>query len=184
MMVYLADGRSLMIDNKRKTIMVMPIRKVMGEMGMAGKAMAEKISGKPLEKDKDDGESLAAVKTGKTKMILGYAAAEYQLSSKKGKGTASFWYVKVPFDPVKVYTMGVGRPADLNKITNNPKLKNSIVAIPILNANYLWAETEMTGKKGMETLHIDKKATTINTANYKIQYIGGMKDLMKGGGDK
>jgi len=179
-MVYLADGRTLMIDDKRKTIMVMPLRKVMGEMGMAGKEAVEKISGKPLQKDKDeDGESLDAQKTGKTKKILTYTAEEYQLTQGKGKGGLSFWYAKVPFDPVKAYTMGVGRPADLSKITNNPKLKNSVLAVPVLNTNYLWVETAMNDKKSMETLRIDKKTTTITTGGYKIQYVGGMKDMLK-----
>jgi hypothetical protein len=29
----------------------------------------------------------------------------------------------------------------------NPKYKNNIMAIPILNMNYLWAETEVGGKR-------------------------------------
>jgi hypothetical protein len=89
-----------------------------------------------------------------------------------------FWYAKVPFDPVRIYTMGVGRPADLSKIQNNLKYKNSIMAIPILNMNYLWAETEAGGKKGQETLEIKHVNNTVFTAGYTIKITHNLKEAM------
>jgi hypothetical protein len=82
---------------------------------------------------------------------------------------ASFWYAKVPFDPVKIYTMGAGRPADLDKLRNDPKMKNNIASIPVLNPNYLWVETDFGGKKGLRTLSISKNITTIHTNGYTVK---------------
>jgi len=152
-----------------------------------GKAVAEGIAKQPIEKDSaDDGETLDVVKTGKTKNILGYTADEYVMKPKQMKKTKeknaaaiSFWYIKVPFDPVRIYTMGVGRPADLSKIQNNPRYKNNILAIPILNMNYLWAETEVGGQKGQETLEIKHVNNTVLLAGYTIIVTHNLKEALK-----
>ncbi|MBX9785507.1 MAG: hypothetical protein K2X48_19670, partial [Chitinophagaceae bacterium] len=190
LMVYSKKGHTWMFDDKKKIITVMNMPKTVGEGGMMGKAIAEKINKAPIAKDKDD-ESFTITKTGKTKNILGYTADEYVLKSDKvissdmssKTGTASFWYAKVPFDPVKIYTMGVGRPPDLSKIQNDPKMKNNLFAIPILNKNYLWIETEAGNIKGLETTEIKKVNNTINTAGYKIKVMNSLKDMFKGEDD-
>ena len=70
-------------------------------------------------------------------------------------------------------------PTDVSKIENDPKMKNNIFAIPVLNKNYLWVETETGGIKGMETTEIKKVNNTINTAGYKIKRINGLKDMVE-----
>ena len=52
----------------------------------------------------------------------------------------SWWYAKVDFDPIKIYTMGAGNAAMAAKVKNNEALKNNPAAIPVLNKNYLWAD--------------------------------------------
>jgi hypothetical protein len=101
-------------------------------------------------------------------------------SSSKNAEALSSWYAIVPFDPVKIYTMGVGRPADLSKLQNDPRMKNNITAIPVLNKNYLWVEMDSGGKTGLETTSIKKVNNTVHTAGYKIKVITSFKDMMKG----
>ena len=186
LMIYSKKGYTWMIDDKKKTITVMSMPKTIGEGAIMGKAIAEDIKKAPLEKDRDN-EKFTVTKTGKTKQFLGYTAEEYEMrntttltTKNAGKtGTASFWYAKVPFDPVKVYTMGAGRPADMTKLQNDPRMKNNITAIPILNKNYLWVETEMGGLKGMEVTNIQRVNTTINTSGYTVKNMKSLKDMMK-----
>jgi len=187
LMVYSKKGHTWLFDDKKKTITVMSMPKTVGEGAAMGKAIAEDIKKAPLHKDRDD-ETITITKTGKTKSVLGYTADEYEMknnrvqtTSKTSKtGTASFWYAKVPFDPVKIYTMGAGRPADMSAMQKNPKMKNNIAAIPVLNQNYLWVETEAGAIKGMETTTIKKVNNTINTAGYTIKVMNGLKDLLTG----
>jgi len=163
----------------------MNMPKTVGEGGAMGKVLAEKIKKAPLAKDKHEDE-FTITKTGKTKSFLGFTADEYEMKSNKvitsanaaKTGTMSLWYAKVPFDPVKIYTMGVGRPADLSKMQNDPKMKNNMFSIPVLNKNYLWVETESGGIKGMETIEIKKVNNTIYTAGYKIKVMNSLKDMI------
>jgi hypothetical protein len=186
LMIYSKKGHTWLFDDKNKIITVMNMPKTVGEGGMLGKEIAEKIKKEPLVKDKDD-EKFTITKTGKTKNILGYTADEYEMRNNQIKttgstvksGTMSLWYAKVPFDPIKVYTMGVGRPADISKIQNNPKMKNNMFAIPVLNKNYLWVETEAGNRKGMETTEIKNVNNTIYTAGYKIKVMNSLKDMFK-----
>lgn len=184
LMIYTPKGHTWIFDDKKKTITVMNMIKTVGEGGMMGKVIAEDINKGPLKKDKDD-EQYTVIKTGKTKMILSYQADEYQMkpkviATKNAEPAVSFWYAKVPFDPVKIYTMGAGRPADLSKIENNPKMKNNIFSIPVLNKNYLWMETESGGRKGQETIEIKKVNNTIYTSGYKVKVMNSLKDMLKG----
>jgi hypothetical protein len=187
LMIYSKTGQTWTIYKNKNALIVMDMPKTVAEGGLVGKAVAEGIAKQPIEKDStDDGETLDVVKTGKTKNILGYTADEYLMKPKQMKKTKeknaaaiSFWYIKVPFDPVRIYTMGVGRPADLSKIQNNPKYKNNIMAIPILNMNYLWAETEVGGKKGQETLEIKHVNNTVLLTGYAIIVTHNLKEALK-----
>jgi hypothetical protein len=169
--LYTKEGTMCMINEKQKTIMVMKMPRLVGEGGQMGKEIAEKISKKQLQKDKE--EKMTVTKTGKTKMICGYTAYEYAIKGEDG--TSSWWYAKVDFNPVKIYTMGVGNAAAVVNIKDKEALKNNPMAIPVLNQNFLWAEIEIAGKKGMETKSISKTSFTFSTAGYTI------KDMSKKG---
>ena len=188
LMVYSKKGHTWMFDDKKKVITVMNMPKTVGESGALGKEIAEEIKKAPLKKDKDD-ETFTITKSGKTKTVFGFTAVEYLMisskvnSSNKKAEAVSSWYAIVPFDPVKIYTMGVGRPADLSKLQNDPSMKNNITAIPVLNKNYLWVEMVAGGKTGLETISIKKVSNTINTGGYKIKVIKSFKDMMKGDDD-
>ncbi len=188
LMVYSKDGQTWIFDDKKKTITVMNMPKTVGEGGMMGKKLAEDISKAPLRKDRDD-EHFTITKSGKTKMFLGaYPAEEYVVQNNKvlttrstGKtGTMSLWYAKVPFDPVKIYTMGAGRPTDLTAMQNNPRMKNNMAAIPVLNKNYLWVQTAAGGLTAMEVTRIEHAFHTVTTAGYTIKIMKGLKDAMQG----
>jgi hypothetical protein len=180
LMIYMKDGASLQFNDKTKTITIMKMTRVVGEGGVIGKQVAEGINKKPLPPPSKKNE-MTLTKSGKTKMICGNMADEYLM--KNEGGTSSVWYAHVSFDPVKIYTMGAGRPADLTKIKNDPKMKNNLFAIPVLNKNYLMAEMDVSGQKGMETQSITKKTIVISTAGYKIKDFSnkGLKEIIRDG---
>lgn len=183
LMIYTPKGHTWMIDEKKKTILVMSMPRTVGEGGALGKEMAESIKKAPLKKDRDE-DGFSMTRSGKTKKILGYTAEEYLLKSNKVNATknnmpaASFWYATVPFDPVKIYTMGVGRPTDVSKLQNDARAKNNITAIPVLNKNYLMAETESGGIKGLETISITRRNFTFRTAGYTIKVAKSIRDMI------
>jgi hypothetical protein len=168
MVLYTKDGKMCMIDEKKKTIIIMNMPKMMGD---AGTAIKKGIDKNPIPKDKDD--KMTVTKTGKKKIICGYTAYEYQI--KNEEGTSSWWYAQVDFDPVKIYTMGTGNNGMADKVKNNPAMKDNPMAIPVMNRNYLWAEVEVGGKKGMETKSISKTAFIFSTNGYTIKEMKKME---------
>ena len=56
LMIYSKKGHTWMFDDKKKIITVMNMPKTVGEGGMLGKEIAEKIKKAPLAKDKHDDE--------------------------------------------------------------------------------------------------------------------------------
>ncbi len=176
--LYTKDGKMCMVNEKAKTITIMNMPKVIGEGAEMGKEIAEKLKKKPLKKD--DEEKITVNKTGKTKMICGYTAYEYEI--KNEGGTSSWWYTKVDFDPIKIYTMAAGSAGIAAKMKGREaSLKNNPMAIPALNKNYLWAEAEAGGKKGLETKTISATTFSFSTAGYTIKDFGrkGLKDIIK-----
>jgi hypothetical protein len=155
----------------------MNMPRLVGEGGQMGKAIAEKLKKQPLKKDA--AEKITATKTGKTKNICGYTAYEYEIKSEGSK--SSWWYAVVDFDPVKIYTMGAGNTASAAKLKDNEALKDNPMAIPVINKNYLWAEVEADGKKGMETKSISKTGFAFSTAGYTIKDMSakGLKEIIQ-----
>ncbi len=165
--LYTKDGQMCMIDENEKTIMIMNMPKMMGNAGVTIKKELDK---NPLPKAKDD--KMTITKTGKTKLICGYTAYEYQM--KNEDGNSSWWHAQVDFNPIKIYTMGAGSGAMAQKMKDKKEsLKNNFAAIPVLNQNYLMAEIEAGGKTGLETKIISKTTFTFSTAGYSIKEMKG-----------
>jgi hypothetical protein len=175
--LYTKEGTMCMINEKQKTIMIMNMPRLVGEGGQMGKIIAENIARKPLKKDEE--EKITVTKTGKTKTICGYTAYEYQIGTEEG--TSTWWYAKVDFNPVKIYTMGAGNAATAYGIKEKEALKNNPMAIPVLNQNFLMAEIEAGGKKGLETKTISKTNFTFSTAGYTIKDMSkkGLKEIIQ-----
>lgn len=163
LMVYASDGTTLFFNDQEKTITILKMTKVIGEGVQMTKELAGQ-SGKGVAKSKDD---LKINLTGKTKNICGYPAVEYEVKNEGGK--ESLYYAKVDFDPIKIYTMGAGSAGMNSKRAD--LLKNNPMGIPVLNKNYLLAETSSAGSggMGMKTISITKKNTVISTAGYKVK---------------
>lgn len=174
MILYTKDGKMCMIDEKAKTITILNMPKVVGEAAGLGKEIGEKIKKAPLEKGKKD--DMAVTKTGKTKTICGYTAYEFQV--KNEAGSMSWWYAKVDFNPIKIYTMGIGKTPIAGSKAD--VLKNNPAAIPILNQNYLWVEMNVSGKKALETESITKTSFIFSTVGYTVKDFGkkSLKDII------
>ncbi len=167
--LYTKDGKMCMINEKEKIITIMNMPRMIGDAGAAIKKGMDK---KPMPKDDED--KMTVTKTGKTKMICGYTAYEYEITNEGGK--SGWWYALVDFNPVKIYTMGAGSTGIAEKMKGKEvQLKNNPMAIPVLNKNYLWAEIDVAGKKGMETKSISKEVFTFSTAGYTIKEMKGFK---------
>jgi len=167
--LYTKDGQMCMIDEDAKTITVMNIPKAAGDIS---KAISKDT--KNLEKDKEP--DLVVKSTGKTKTICGFTAYEYV--GKNEGGSVSWWYAKVDFDPVLVYTMGAGKLGDMSAIKNKSSLNGNPFAIVVQNKNYLMAEVESGGKKGLETTGISKTTYSFSTAGYTVKKMGGLKQAL------
>ncbi|WEK20690.1 MAG: hypothetical protein P0Y49_06000 [Candidatus Pedobacter colombiensis] len=167
LMVYTNEGLTMMFNNKQKTVTVIKMARVVGDGAKMSKELAEQMTHKKVTKDKQD--DLTVTATGKTKTICGYPAVEYEIKNEGGK--AYWYYAKVDFNPIKIYTMGAGDSGtqatmDAKKIQ---QLKNNPMGIPVLNKNYLLAEMSTPGgPKGMETKAINKTTFAVSTTGYKV----------------
>ena len=177
MVLYTKEGQMCMINEKEKTILIMNMPRIVGEGAAMGKEVAEKIKKQPLQKDAP--LKMTVTKTGKTKTICGHTSYEYEI--KNEGGTSNWWYAQVDFNPVKIYTMGAGSSTISGKKAE--ELKNNPAAIPVLNKNYLWAEADVAGKKGLETKSISASTFSFSTAGYTIKDMSkkGLKDVIKSG---
>lgn len=171
LMVYTKEGVTMIMDDKNKTITLMRLAKTVGEGAQMSKEVAEKISKKPLPKEEVKDKTVLSP-TSHTKSICGYPAYEYTLKTEEG--TSSIWYAKVDFDPILIYTMGMGKQMGAAQTQKTQKLKNNPFAVAITNKNYLLAEMNGEKHKGMETVSISKKTFTINTAGYQIKDYSNM----------
>lgn len=179
MILYTKDGSMCTIDEKKKVITIMNMPRVVAEGGQMGKQVAEDIANKPLPKSSPD--KMTVTKSGKTKTICGYPAYEYLVKS--DGGSSSWWYAKVDFNPVKIYTMGAGTNGMTISADKAAALKNNPTAIPVLNKNFLMAEMEAAGQKGLQTISITKTGFSFSTAGYTIKDLSkkGLKEVIQEG---
>jgi len=180
LMVYNIDGSTLMFNDAEKTITIMKMPKIIGEGAEMSKELAEKISHKAI-KPTNTKDKISAKPTGKTKTICGYNAVEYEV---KTEGGTSFWYyAKVDFNPIKIYTMGAGNSGThaAIKAKSKQQLEDNPMAIPVFNKNYLLAEVNSGGSKDIETKSITKKIISVSTVGYKIIDMSkmGLGDMIK-----
>ncbi len=175
--IYTSEGVMVMVNEEEKTITIMNLVRVVGEGADIGKELAEKIKKAPLEKDAP--EELKVRRTGNTKTICHFPAIEYEIQSEGGK--SNWWYAKVDFDPILIYTMGMGKKVDMNKTKGNKDLINNPFAIPVQNKNYFFAEIEAAGKKGMETVSISSAPYIFSTSGYTIKDMRnrGLKEIIQ-----
>lgn len=164
LIIYTKGGTALMFNDKQKTVTVVKIEKVMGSgFGPKNKGVAQAVYNAPSR------DKVNVTGTGKTKVICGYPAVEYEIKCKDG---SAYWYfAKVDFNPIKIYTMGLGNWRTQRKLGRREimELKNSPMGVPVLNKNYLLVEMSSSqGVKDMETKFIRKKLFTVSTAGYKI----------------
>ncbi|MFT3980102.1 MAG: hypothetical protein QM687_06495 [Ferruginibacter sp.] len=164
--LYTKDGRMCMVDEEKKTITMMSMPKMLTGIGSA-------LDKSKIKPGKNDEEKMTVTKTGKTKTICGFPAYEYVITADNG-GKSSWWYAQVDFNPIKIYTMGAGNSdTDGKIIAQKEEMKNNPMAIPVINKNYLLAEIEMDGKKGMETKSITREQYLFSTTGYTIKEIKG-----------
>lgn len=164
-LLYTKEGQMCIINEKEKTITIMNMVKGLTDAGAAVK----KEMDKKLLPPKDPEEKMTVKKTGKTKILFGYTAYEYEVASDGGKSI--WWYAAVDFNPIKIYTMGIGS----SPIKISEELKDNPFAVAASNKNYLMAEIEVAGKKGMEIKSISKENFVFSTAGYTIKELKGFK---------
>jgi hypothetical protein len=166
LMVYTKGCKALMFNYKLKTITIVKISRLIGDGINMSNEVAEEIAYKMLS---DENRNTKVIGTGRTKNICGHQAIEYEMKNENGK--ALWYFVKVDFNPIKIYTMGMGNSKTQANLDSKEirKLKNTPMGIPVLNRNYLLAEMSSAGGiKDMETKMISKKIFNLSTKGYKI----------------
>ncbi len=166
LMVYAKGGKALMFNHKQKTITILNMARVIGNGIKMSNKVAEQMAFKMITNEEG---SARVIGTCKSKMICGYPAVQYEMMNENG---IAFWYfAKVDFNPIKIYTMGLGncRTQENLNAKHIRELRNTPMGIPVLNKNYLLVEMSSPGGiKDMETKMISKKTFKVSTTGYKI----------------
>ncbi len=180
-MIYTKDGVSIIIDDQKKTITVLRLGNLMGDLG---KAVAEQKKNNPSQtspRADSSGKLQSSVKTGSTKQICGYPAQEYTYKNSKGE-SGSVWYAKVDFNASSYYISGMmGSSFSGGAATGkNPQMQN----YPSLNDPHLMvaeAKSDSHPDEGITTQSISKKTMSIQTKGYTINNMSnmGLKEMME-----
>ena len=81
--IFTKNGDWVVIDDNKKTITILNMKNMMMNLASAAKGMKrDSLSGD--SKNKIDPKQFQSVKTGNTKTISGYTAAEYKISDNQG----------------------------------------------------------------------------------------------------
>jgi hypothetical protein len=179
-MIFTKDGVSVIIDDEKKTIVVMRLGNLIGDIG---KAFADPKKNNPSA-SKSDSSGGKTVKTGNTKQISGYTAEEYKFTNNKGE-VSTVWCAKVDFSASIFYmlgNMGFGGGAPGRPGMNRPS--SAAQSYPsFTDPQLLLAETHSADHpgQGLTTQSITKKTTTISTKGYTINNMSnmGLKDIME-----
>jgi hypothetical protein len=167
-MIYTKEGVSVIVDNDKKSIVLMRLGNLIGDLG---KAYTNQKKNNPSAASDSSGKSKAA-KTGNTKQICGYTAEEYSYTNSKGE-TGSMWCAKVDFN-ASMFLMGMA--ASVNGKSPMGKMPAGQDYPSFNDPHMLVAEVKSATHPddGITTQSISKKTTTINTKDYKINDMSNM----------
>ena len=160
--VFDKEGTMIIFDQGKKSVVIMRLRKLMGDFGAA----AAKDSSGHMHRDTDKKEKYSSVKTGKTKNIAGYPAEEYLVTDDKGK-KGFVWYAKVDFNPQTIF--GFAADAMKERSANNPFMR----ALTAPNSLLAEVDSEEDGR-AFYTKSISKKTLSMPTQGYAVQDFSNM----------
>lgn len=170
-LIYTKEGVNVIIDNEKKSIVLMRLGSLIGDLG---KAYMDQKKNNPSSSKSDSISSNGKVtKTGNTKKISGYTAEEYSYTNSKGE-SGSIWCAKVDFNALS-FIMGmmgasVNGKSPMGKGTQGQDY-------PSFNDPHMLVVEVKSAKnpeEGITTLSIEKKSMTINTKDYKINDMSNM----------
>ncbi|RFS20680.1 hypothetical protein DVR12_19160 [Chitinophaga silvatica] len=148
-LIYVKDGPTLMVDDKKKNITTFSLPSLLGSKNTP----ASKMPAKP--------GALQLVPGNATKTICGYNAKSYTAKD-PAKGNVTFWYLQLNFDPSIIYKMGLSSKRELN----NP---DSPIGVAVTHPDYLLAEVSDPKDKSLETLSVKNTSYVFSTAGYEIK---------------
>jgi hypothetical protein len=182
-LIFTKDGVSVIIDNNKKTIMVLRMGNLIGDFAKAAGDMKKSNAMPKGDSSSGGNNKMLPVKTGNTKQISGYTAEEYKYTNSKGQ-TGSVWCAKVDFNASMFYMMG-GMGMGSASPGRQPMGKSAqMQGLPVFNdPHLLLAEATSADHpgEGLTTQSITKKTTTITTKGYTINNMSnmGLKEMIE-----
>src|SRR5579871_2126145 len=164
------DGNTVIIDNQKKSIVVMRMQNMMGDI----KKMAEQYSKNnpnTTVPSKENNGDFKFAKTGNTKQVSGYTSEEYGYTDSKGQ-KGSVWYAKVDFNAGLFFMFGAGA-------SPMGGMKSAPASSPypqLTDPHMLVTEVQSASHPGdgMTTQSITKKSTTVSTKGYTVTNLSNM----------
>jgi len=173
LMIYTKDGTTAIVDDQKKTITILRMQNMMGDMSKIAAQYNKNNTSSAPSSVKHDSSNFKFAKTGNTKQISGYTSEEYSYTDSKG-GKGSVWYAKVDFNTALFFMLGAGAAAPGPAMN---KYASSTPSYPQLNDPHLLVtETENSAHpgEGLTTLSISKKSLVIATSGYRVNDLSNM----------
>lgn len=173
LMIYTKDGTTAIVDNEKKTITILRMQNMMGDLSKIAAQYNKNNPSATPSAGKHDSSNFKFAKTGSTKQISGYTSEEYSYTDSKGE-KGSVWYAKVDFNAALFFMAGVG--ATMPSAAMN-KYAPSTPSYPQLNdPHMLVTETESSAHSGdgLITQSISKKSLVIATSGYRVNDLSNM----------
>lgn len=163
------DGITIIMDNQKKSIVIMHMRSMMGDI----QKLADQYKNNPsaTAPSKTDSSNFKFAKTGNTKQVSGYTSEEYGYTDSKGQ-KGSVWYAKVDFNASLFFMFGAGAGN-----SGMSKYAPSTSSYPqFTDPHMLVTEMESNNHPGerMTTQSISKKTMVVSTKGYAVTDLSKM----------
>ena len=175
MVILTKDGTAIIINEHRKNITIISIRKLMSDLSGITKWIRMDSLMANMRK-KTDGNDFQSVKTGNSKQVGGYTSEEYSITDGKGR-RGSVWCAKVDFNTQMDYILGAvgGNLLKMmsDKMTTHPLIQ-ALLQPKTLITDIEAGDSAEGHKMNLHSISINQTSTTVSTAGYLVNNYSNM----------
>jgi hypothetical protein len=175
MIILTSDGTSIILNEHRKSITIISIRKLMSDLSGINKWIRMDSLMANMRK-KTDGKDFQSGKTGNSKQIGGYTSEEYSVSDSNGR-RGSVWCANVDFNTQMDYILGAegGNLLKMmsSKMTTHPVIQ-ALLQPKTLITDIDTRDTTDGHKMNMHTVSINQISISFSTAGYLVNNYSNM----------